>query len=125
MSSEGVPCLLLSDDMLFSSRIIATARSLQIGMHTARNDASLEALARDQAPRCVIIDLANPGLEIADLLQHLRELCPHMPRVVAYGSHVDAATLQLARQAGCDLVMPRSQFVAELPGSLARWVTGD
>ena len=30
------------------------------------------------------------------------------PRIVAYGSHVDAATLKRAREAGCDRVLPRS-----------------
>jgi hypothetical protein len=44
-----------------------------------------------------------------------------MPRIVAYGSHVDTAGLRKAREAGCDLVWPRSKFVAELPGALQAW----
>jgi hypothetical protein len=45
-----------------------------------------------------------------------------MPRVIAYGSHVEAATLHAAREAGCDLVLPRSRFVEELPVSLGAWL---
>jgi hypothetical protein len=45
-----------------------------------------------------------------------------IPRVVAYGSHVDAQGLAAARAAGCDLVLPRSKFVEELPTALALWL---
>jgi len=44
------------------------------------------------------------------------------PRIIAYGSHVDVATLKRAREAGCDRVMPRSQFVEELPTALISWL---
>ena len=45
-----------------------------------------------------------------------------MPRMVAYGSHVDAAVLRAAREAGCDPVLPRSKFVEELPRALPEWM---
>ena len=82
----------------------------------------LTALAAEQTPRGVIVDLANPGLDIAALIEGLRR-CSPVPRVVAYGSHVDTATLKKAREAGCDLVLPRSRFVEELEGKLAEWLT--
>jgi CheY-like chemotaxis protein len=111
--------LLLSDDLLFSSRITGTARSLGLTVKAARSIAGLLDLAREQPPTCVLVDLGNPGLVLADLLQRLRELTvesgdPYrvpMPRIVAYGSHVDAATLRAAREAGCDPVLARSRFV--------------
>jgi CheY-like chemotaxis protein len=114
--------LLLSDDLMFTSRIVGTARDLGFSMQTARNAAALISLAQKKPPACVLIDLANPSLAIADLLQQLREGDHPMPFIVAYGSHVDTATLKAARAAGCDLVLPRSQFVAELPGQLAEWM---
>ncbi len=114
--------LLLSDDLIFTSRIIGTARDLGHAFQTARTVEALEALARQRAPRCVIVDLANPGLTVLDLLKRLRAACPEMPRVVAYGSHVDAASLRAAREAGCDLVLPRSAFVEQLPVFLGAWV---
>ena len=36
------------------------------------------------------------------------------PTIIGYGSHVDTATLKAARDAGCDVVLPRSKFVEEL-----------
>ena len=44
-----------------------------------------------------------------------------MPFVVAYGPHMNAPVLKEARAAGCDVVMPRSQFVEELGTSLPEW----
>src|SRR6266851_9382788 len=96
--------LLLSDDMLFTSRITGTARDIGVIVLPARNAELLQTLARQQPPACIIIDLANPGLNIADLIQQLRRICSSLPRIVGYGSHVDTATLRAAKGAGCDLV---------------------
>ncbi len=114
--------LLLSDDLIFTSRIAGTGRDLGVAVKTARNVDILEALARQEMPPLVIVDLANPGLSVPDLLARLRAACPAMPRVVAYGSHVDAAGLRTARVAGCDVVLPRSAFVGELPRELLAWM---
>jgi DNA-binding NarL/FixJ family response regulator len=114
--------LLLSDDMIFTSRITGTARDLQCTVQAGRSVEALQALVQRQAPRCVIVDLANPGLMIADLIGWLRASCSPMPRVVAYGSHVDKATLRAAREAGCDVVLPRSKFAEDLPHALPEWM---
>jgi CheY-like chemotaxis protein len=114
--------LLLSDDLIFTSRITGTARDLGCTVHPARSvEALREAFAR-QRPACVILDLSNPGLVIIDLMKWFAEQGEPIPRVVAYGSHVDTATLRGARAAGCDPVMPRSQFVEELPKRLSVWM---
>jgi CheY-like chemotaxis protein len=114
--------LLLSDDMLFTSRITGTAQGLGLTVRLARSVEALRTLAKDQTPACVILDLAHPGLRIDEWMTELRQICSPMPRVIAYGSHVDTATLQAARAAGCDVVLPRSKFVEELPRALAGWL---
>ena len=125
MSTDAVPVppvgLLLSDDLIFTSRVTGTARALGLAVQSARSSQALEEAARRQTPRCVLIDLGNPGLAIADLIRHLQECCVPMPTVVAYGSHVDTATLKQAREAGCDIVWPRSKFVEELSQALPAW----
>jgi CheY-like chemotaxis protein len=117
--------LLLSDDLIFTSRVTGTARAAGLTVRAARSAEALESLAREQAPTCVLLDLGNPGLELSELLGWLRAVCPRMPRVVAYGSHVDAAGLRAARAAGCDVVLPRSAFVEQLPQQLPAWLTLD
>ena len=114
--------LLLSDDLMFSSRITGIARSLGLTVKPARSVDVLEQLAQQELPGCVILDLANSSLNLSELLARLRESSSPMPRVVAYGSHVDAAGLKTARDAGCDVVLPRSAFVEQLPMKLNEWM---
>jgi CheY-like chemotaxis protein len=114
--------LLLCDDLIFTSRITGTARALGLTVKVARSADLLVEQAREQTPRCVLIDLGNPGLDLPELLRRLGEACRPSPRIVAYGSHVDTATLRAAREAGCDPVWPRSKFVEELPQALPEWL---
>jgi DNA-binding response OmpR family regulator len=115
--------LLLSDDLMFTSRVTGTARELGFAVQAARSADMLLQRMAEQPPACVIVDLANPGLVIEDFVGRLKKIAA-TPFVVAYGSHVDTATLKAARAAGCDRVMPRSQFVEALPTELAQWFTG-
>jgi CheY-like chemotaxis protein len=115
--------VLLCDDLLFASRVSGTARSLGIGLRTVKTTETLEAAIRQAPVDCIIVDLSNPGLSAAALMTRLKEICITMPRVVAFGSHVDTATLKAARDAGCNPVWPRSKFAEELETALPTWVT--
>jgi CheY-like chemotaxis protein len=112
--------LLLCDDLIFASRVAGTAQSLGLSVKVARSSEALLRLAEQEAPTGVLIDLANPGLDLPALLSRLRE--HGVARVMAYGSHVDTATLRAAREAGCDPVLPRSAFVEQLPTALPEWL---
>jgi DNA-binding response OmpR family regulator len=115
--------LILCDDLMFSSRITATGKMCNLSFRTAKSAAELEQLSVKERPSCVILDLANPGLAIADMVRQLRPEGAG-PFIVAYGSHVDTAKLAAAREAGCDVVLTRSKFVEELPTGLPRWFAG-
>ena len=112
--------LLLCDDLIFTSRIVGTATAVGLTLRSAKTVAQLRGFLQQGTPRCVILDLQTPGLDIDTLLQ---EIVAHTPRpfVVGYGSHVDTATLKQAREAGCDIVWPRSKFVDELASALPSW----
>jgi DNA-binding NarL/FixJ family response regulator len=114
--------LMLCDDLIFFSRVSGAARAAGLTVRMVRSASDLVAAAREAAPGGVIVDVHNPGLDLPALLLALKDACPTMPRVIAYGSHVEAAVLKAARQAGCDRVMPRSQFVEELETQVAEWL---
>jgi ActR/RegA family two-component response regulator len=114
--------LMLSDDLIFFSRVAAVARSQGLTVRQVKSMADLLEAARKYPPGGVIVDLQNPGLELRSLLEGLQSTSASMPFVAAYGSHVEAATLHAARAEGCDRVMPRSLFVELLEGSLASWL---
>ena len=122
-TNAAAPGLLLSDDLMFTSRITGAARALGLEVRQVRTLERLVETAKQTGTRCVILDLAFPGLDLPDLTQRLGEL-EAPPRVVAYGSHVDAASLNAARAAGCQPTLPRSKFVEDLPRDLPHWLAG-
>ncbi len=119
MNSFG---LLLSDDLIFASRITGAARALCLEVLQARSPELLVKMAQHRPPTGVLIDLAHPALDLHVFLEALAATCPVMPRVTAYGSHVDVESLRAARAAGCDPVLPRSKFVEDLEHELPRWL---
>lgn len=114
--------VLLSDDLLFTSKVQATARAHGGTVRVARTSDSLLSLVHELRPAAVLLDLHNPDLNLSVLVEHLRQACSPLPKLLAYGSHVDTATLKAARQAGLDRVMPRSQFVEVLEAELPVWL---
>ena len=108
-------CLVLSDDLLDASRVIGEGRAAGLTVVQCRNSAALLS-ALSGHPALVVLDLHNPGLEVHNVLPQLKA---SGVKVVAFGSHVDAARLKAARQAGCDEVLPRSIFFTELSARLA------
>jgi DNA-binding response OmpR family regulator len=114
--------LLLSDDLLFTSRITGAAQANGVAIKVARSVEVLKNLAKSEKPILLLVDLSNPGLVIEELLDWVRTFAiDQQPRVIAYGSHVDTETLRAARAAGCDEVMPRSQFVERLQRQFTEW----
>jgi DNA-binding NarL/FixJ family response regulator len=118
--NENTCGLLLCDDLIFTSRICGEAKALGLILRATKNVNDLLRFSLLSPPRCVIVDLQAPGLSIDELVRGLAALEP-TPFVVGYGSHVDTATLKHARDAGCDIVWPRSKFVEELATALPLW----
>jgi CheY-like chemotaxis protein len=111
--------LVLTDDLLYSSRLTATARAAGATVVPVRDPAALAGRAAGVA--AVFLDLHTPGLDVAACVADLRKLTP-APRIIAYGSHVATETLRAARDAGCDEVLPRSAFADRLESDLPRWL---
>ena len=112
-------CLLLSDDLIDASRVMGDGRAAGLTVQHCRVVARLlEGMPR--RPVVVVIDLHFPGLELETLVPTIRG---SGAKLIAFGAHVDAARLKTARQAGCDEVLPRSAFFADLESKLAAWST--
>jgi CheY-like chemotaxis protein len=113
--------ILLCDDLMFRSRIVGTGRDLGIAIEAVKTIAEVEALVRAAAVRCIILDLALVGPDIESFIGRLRANGANIPRLIAYGSHMEPGTLKRARDAGCAIVLPRSKFVDALPIELPEW----
>ena len=115
--------LLLSRDLIFTSKVTGTARALGRRVLVAGDVAAAATLLEQGRPRVVFVDLSAGDLVRRDALAAFRQQVPGTP-FVAFGSHVDTAGLAAAAAAGCDPVLPRSRFTAELPGLIRRYLGG-
>ena len=105
--------LLLTRDLMFTSKITSTAASLGLRIDTVSTVEQLQLRAAETSPRVVFLDLSSPDFDPSLVIAALPSA--GRPRVIAFGSHVDEARLNEARAAGCDEVLPRSKFSATLP----------
>ena len=93
---------------MFASRVSGAANVLKVPLQVLANPGDLAAkLSADT--RLVIIDLGQNGLDLPGIVADVRAKSASA-RIVAFGSHVNEAALAAARTAGCDDVMPNSQF---------------
>lgn len=107
--------LLLCRDLFFVSKVTGTAKALGLRVDVAPDVAAALTRIRCGGARCLMIDLSMQ-LESSDLALLVSSARHHAIRaVLAFGSHVAAAQLEAARVAGCDDVMPKSRFAAQLP----------
>ncbi|HEX2851510.1 MAG TPA: hypothetical protein VHN98_13195 [Acidimicrobiales bacterium] len=104
-SASGRAIAAFTPDLMDRSRI---SSALAGSGGEVRFVASAEALV-GLAVDVVLVDLSKRGA-----LDALADVVAGGARVVAYGSHVDKALLERARAAGCDEVLPRSKFFANL-----------
>ena|SRR5687768_15766448 len=100
--------LILCRDLLLGSRITAAAQSAGVPFKVVRDAAKLTG----QVGQRLIVDLNQDGATAAAAAW---KAATSGADVVGFVSHVDAATIQRARSAGLDQVMPRSRFVEQLP----------
>jgi hypothetical protein len=103
--------LALVRDLIFASKISASARAVQVECRIVRDASALSGQSGD----LLLVDLNEPGaIEAASQWQK-----DSGGSVVGFVSHVDAARIEQARNAGLTRVMARSGFVAALPSLIA------
>lgn len=109
--------LLLTRDLMFTSKVTGTATALGLRIETVGTLDSLQTRAAAVHPRVVFIDLGCAEFAPQAVMDRLIDAEPR-PVVIAFGAHVDVARLEAAVAAGCDDAMPRSRFSATLPDLL-------
>jgi DNA-binding NarL/FixJ family response regulator len=121
--SQSATGLLVSNDLMFTSKVTGTARALGLRVLVAGTKDEAVALLACESPRVLIVDLAGGVAATQDALLAYRGALAPGAAMLAFGSHVDKAALAAAVDAGCDEVMPRSKFSMELPRLLVRYLS--
>lgn len=110
--------LLFTADLACSSQVTAAGTRAGVAVQVAMSPARLLELAAEAAPRLVILDLNSPLLDCRDIVLRLKELPTPPQTIIAFGPHVHEARLAAAQEAGCDRVLARGQFYAQIDGLL-------
>ena len=108
--------LLLCGDLMTASQIEGAVRA--IGGEISVATAAASGVGGESPIDVVVLDLSTTS-DIAATVAEFRERSP-APRIIAFGPHVHAAKLAAAKEAGCDQVLSRGQFlpnVAQVLGS--------
>ena len=118
---EGPAGLLLSRDLIFTSKVTGTAGAMGHRMMVAGSVALASAMLARWTPVVVFLDLGAGDLVSSASIQDYRRIAPPGTPFLAFGSHVDVQALADAKAAGCDPVLPRSRFTTELPALIGRY----
>jgi hypothetical protein len=115
------PVIALVRDLIFASRITATAADVGTPVTLVRDPAKLAECTTGVAGAMLMVDLNLPGaIDAARAWKHATG-----GTVTGFVSHVDTATIAAARDAGLDRVLARSRFVELLPALLRGEPTGE
>jgi DNA-binding NarL/FixJ family response regulator len=109
---------------MIQSRIEAAAYRCGLSLRSTSDSESLLATCAEPPAGLVIVDLTLASVDVASIVSQLRSLPGAGPAVIAFGPHVHQALLDAANQAGCDEVLSRGQFFAQMDAILARHLAG-
>jgi len=105
-------------DLFFAAKIAAVARAAGVAIAFAPVALAHERCAAEP-PDLLIVDLHASPL-VPELVRALKaDPATAAVPLLGFHSHVDVETRQRALEAGLNRALPRSAFVARLPGLLA------
>lgn len=114
----------LVSDLVFGSKLTATAAHLRLPVHVVRSVAALRAAL--PTATAVLLDANHPELDApeagrgaAALVRELKTAHAATP-VIAFLSHVQVELAAALQAAGADEVLARSRFSRDLPALLRK-----
>jgi DNA-binding NarL/FixJ family response regulator len=113
-----VAVLLLTADLACSSQVSAAGVRSAVEVEVCMSTGRLLERAVETSPSLVIVDLNMRPLNCAELVPRLKALAGPV-EVIAFGPHVHETQLAAAQDAGCDQVLPRGRFYAQIESILA------
>lgn len=115
------------DDLFFLAKINETARKLNLKVDFVKTEKDvLDAVQQTgEKPSLIIVDLNNLAVKPLTLIPKLKKELKKETNIIGFVSHVQGDLKMKAQEAGCDMVLPRSAFSANLPQLLRRHAASD
>lgn len=116
-----MPAVALISDLVMQSHVTAAAQRAGTTIDVVGSTDALLTKLADSSPGLVILDLSHPGLDPRLIVPRVRRQLPPGATSLAFGPHVHTERLAAAAEAGCDLVISRGQFHAQVDEILKRY----
>jgi DNA-binding NarL/FixJ family response regulator len=110
----NMPAVALISDLAMQSQVSGAAVRAGVSLEIAGSADALLAKVESAHPRLVILDLSHPTIDPRRLVPRLKSILPPGSTVLAFGPHVHKELLSAAAEAGCDQVISRGQFHAQM-----------
>ena len=110
--------LLVSQDLLWIGKVRAVAGRLGADVKVPERKTDITQDLLDESTRLVLVDLHHPRFDFVETIRLVRGT-RWDARLVCFGHHTDAATLQRARDAGAKEVLANSEFDRNLADMVA------
>lgn len=108
------------EDLMFKSKILETANTLDVETKFPRSPEKLLAALRESPPDLLVLDLTSGRFDPLELLKNVKsDPATRDVPTVGFLPHVQKDLAVAAREFGCDRVMARSAFTKNLPDILA------
>ncbi len=111
------------EDLFFVAKINETARKLNLKVQFVKSEKDIFAAMEQNGntkPTLVIVDLNNVAIKPITTISKVKSAFKKETNVIGFVSHVQGELKLKAQEAGCDMVLPRSAFSANLPQLLRR-----
>ena len=121
MDLDKETVLLLGQNLFFSGRVEASAEPQGYEVQRATTESIFWDHYGSRRPGLILIDLEGDEPTWSNVLKKLNQQKLDGVKVVAFGPHENVATLERARNLGCDLVLNKGEFnrdLAKIIGSI-------
>ncbi len=115
MDLDRETILLVGQNLFFSGRVEALAEPLGYDVQRATTESIFWEKYASCRPALVLVDLEGDEPIWTNVLEKLDHQESSGAKIVAFGPHENVATLEPARNLGCDLVLNKGEFNRDLP----------
>lgn len=105
-------------DLIFASRIVSLVERLGSVARVITTPADLASLLAESRPGLVLVDLAARGIDPMEVIRLAKEA--QVPRIVAFGPHLDREKRAAALAAGADRWVTNQRLLEALQAELMR-----
>jgi ActR/RegA family two-component response regulator len=106
--------LFVGQNLVFLPRIQSAASALEYQVKQTRTESDFWDAYGEIKPALVLVDLEGDSETWPRIIEGIKREQNSNIRVVAFGPHADVASMEQARQLGCDEVLTKGAFTRDL-----------